>query len=289
MLVRATTEDQVGVAADRTSFLQIGGVLRDEKTTDLAGPTGRVPDDLDRPAVLACVPALERAAELAPDLLVVRRDDDELGRVLRRRGGVGAYQQRRRDLEASLEHQEAIAQTKDEFIANLSHELRTPLTGIYGFALELIDGGHDPSMSLELARLIAGQSAELSRMVEDLLALNTVEHNELVVNLEVVDPKQEIADVLEPLSRTGIIAVAQAETAGIEVDALRLRQVVRNLISNAHRHGGPRRDARPRHGLSSARTLDRSSPADRSGDAGNAGRHPGHVALNLLPVPGTSP
>lgn len=150
-------------------------------------------------------------------------------------------QQRRRDLEASLEKQHAIAKTKDEFIANLSHELRTPLTGIYGFALELIDSNysHDPAMTIELARLIAEQSAELSRMVEDLLTAATAEHHGLAINEERVDPAQQVAAVLEPLSATGIIATAHCEASSVHADALRLRQIVRNLVSNAHRHGGP--------------------------------------------------
>ena len=150
-------------------------------------------------------------------------------------------QQRRRDLEQQLEKQQAVSKTKDEFIANLSHELRTPLTGIYGFALELIDQepDQDAALSTELARLIAGESAELSRMVEDLLTAATAEQDGLVVSMGDVDPAVEVAAVLAPLAATGVDVHARTENALISADRLRLRQIIRNLVSNAQRHGGP--------------------------------------------------
>lgn len=142
-------------------------------------------------------------------------------------------QQRRRDLEQQLEKEQAVSKTKDEFMANLSHELRTPLTGIYGFALELIDQGpnQDAALSAELARLIAGESAELSRMVEDLLTAATVEQDGLVVSMGDVDPAVEVAAVLAPLAATGVHVNSRTENALISADRLRLRQIIRNLVS----------------------------------------------------------
>ena len=149
--------------------------------------------------------------------------------------------QRRRDLEHQLEQQQAITKTKDEFIANLSHELRTPLTGIYGFALELIDDEtrQDPMLSAELARLIAGESAELSRMVEDLLSAASAEQDGLVVALGEVDPAIEVDAVLDPVAAMGITFDSRIDHALITADRFRLRQIIRNLVSNARRHGGP--------------------------------------------------
>ena len=151
-------------------------------------------------------------------------------------------QQKRRDLEQQLEKEQAVSKTKDEFIANLSHELRTPLTGIYGFALELIDQApnQDPLFSTELARLIAGESAELSRMVEDLITAATAEQDGLLVSMSEVDPSVEVGAVLEPLAATGYEVLDRTESALIKADRLRLRQIIRNLVSNAQHHGGPR-------------------------------------------------
>ena len=149
-------------------------------------------------------------------------------------------EQRRRELEQQLEKQQAVTRAKDEFIANLSHELRTPLTGIYGFALELIGlAGRRPELSGELARLIAAESSELSRMVEDLLATATADRDGFVMSMSGVDPAEEVDEVLAPLAVVGVKARVIMENALITADRTRLRQVICNLVSNADRHGGP--------------------------------------------------
>ena len=145
------------------------------------------------------------------------------------------------ELEQELTKQQAVSRTKDEFIANLSHELRTPLTSIYGFALEMIEqsANWDPELATELAVLIASESGELDRMVEDLLTTGTADQDGLVVVIGDVDPAAEVAAVVAPLTATGVEIELRMESALISSDRLRLRQIVRNLVSNAQRHGGP--------------------------------------------------
>lgn len=146
-----------------------------------------------------------------------------------------------RDLEHELETQQAVSQTRDEFIANLSHELRTPLTAIYGFSLELIEPERteDPQLDRELATFIASESAELSRMVEDILTAASADQNGLSISMATVDPVAEVDSVVSPLRATGATIASDLEDARILTDPLRFRQVVRNLVSNALRHGGP--------------------------------------------------
>lgn len=150
-------------------------------------------------------------------------------------------QRRRRRLEYQLEKEQAVNKTKDEFIANLSHELRTPLTCIYGFSLEMVEAPvkQDPVLAAELANLIAIESGELSRMVEDLLTAATEDQGGLVIKLEDVDVAVEIETVTAPLMATGSQIEVDVEPALIRCDRLRLRQIVRNLVANAQRHGGP--------------------------------------------------
>lgn len=151
------------------------------------------------------------------------------------------HQRRRRRLEYQLEKEQAVNKTKDEFIANLSHELRTPLTCIYGFSLEMVETPvrQDPVLAAELANLIAIESGELSRMVEDLLTAATEDQGGLVIKLENVDVAVEIETVSAPLIATGSRIQVDVEPALIRCDRLRLRQIVRNLVANAQRHGGP--------------------------------------------------
>jgi signal transduction histidine kinase len=76
-------------------------------------------------------------------------------------------------------------------------------------------------------------------MVEDLLAAATADRDGLVMSMSGVDPAEEVDEVLAPLAVVGVEARVTMENALITADRTRLRQVIRNLVSNADRHGGP--------------------------------------------------
>jgi signal transduction histidine kinase len=115
------------------------------------------------------------------------------------------------------------------------------LTSIYGFAMEMTDQEilSDPALATELARVIAAEASELGRMLEDLLTAATADYDGLVVSIEEVDPIAEVTEVLAPVKLTGVTIPATVQPAIILADRFRLRQIVRNLVSNARRHGGP--------------------------------------------------
>jgi signal transduction histidine kinase len=141
------------------------------------------------------------------------------------------------DLE--IEAERAVGRAKDEFIAGLSHELRTPLTSIYGFAEILTDGdGTDVQASKDLAQIIANEAAEMTRMVDDLLAAARIDSTG--VQIEFVPTR--ISDVVEsavtPFLRAGLQVKRSGDAAWVSTDAARLRHVIVNLLSNAARHGG---------------------------------------------------
>ncbi|MEX2651549.1 MAG: HAMP domain-containing sensor histidine kinase [Acidimicrobiia bacterium] len=147
--------------------------------------------------------------------------------------------QHRIDLEQELARQREIAQNKDDFIADVSHELRTPLTSIYGFASTLLDKqiSSDPELTAEFATLIAMEADELSRMVDDLLTAARADDDGLSFRREKVNPATEVAAVLAPMSAMGIEVISRVAPEPVSADRLRLRQVLRNLLSNAHKHG----------------------------------------------------
>lgn len=143
-------------------------------------------------------------------------------------------------VEVELEAERAIGRAKDEFIAGLSHELRTPLTSIYGFAEILTDcGAEDPSTSREIAQIIANESAEMSRMVDDLLAAARLDSTGIAIELAPTRVSDVVSSALLPFERAGLVVKRSGEDALVATDAARLRHVLINLLSNAVRHGGP--------------------------------------------------
>lgn len=143
-------------------------------------------------------------------------------------------------VEVELEAEREIGKAKDEFIAGLSHELRTPLTSIYGFAEILTDGGaEDAATARELAQIIANESAEMTRMVDDLLAAARFESTGVGVEVAPTRVSVVVDSALLPFERAGLAVRRAGQEAMVATDAARLRHVLINLISNAARHGGP--------------------------------------------------
>ncbi len=143
---------------------------------------------------------------------------------------------RQRDAERKLQN---LIESKDQFVATISHELRTPLTAVVGIAEELRDanGSIDETERHELLGLVAEQSLEVSRIVDDLLVVARADAGNLIVAARPVDLAEEVTRVVRTVD-PGI----PVETSGspfVNGDPQRVRQIVRNLLTNAQRYGGP--------------------------------------------------
>ena len=150
-------------------------------------------------------------------------------------------QHRQTELEGRLESERRLGRAREEFIANASHELRTPLTGITGLAQILTE---DPAISrsesaTELLGLIISESDDLARMVEDLLTTARLDAGALQFDYEDIAIGDVVREVVEPLQRNGLEVTWDCEQALIRADGLRTRQILRNLLSNAQKYGGP--------------------------------------------------
>ncbi len=138
-----------------------------------------------------------------------------------------------------LETEKAINKSKDDFIANVSHELRTPLTGIVGFAQLLQESDLLPN-DLEVVRMIVDQSADLSRMVDDLLTAARADANALTIHPREVSIQAEVAEIVRFVELMRVEVVVDCDDAIVVIDPERFRQVLRNLLVNARKHGGSR-------------------------------------------------
>ena len=137
---------------------------------------------------------------------------------------------------------EEIVEEKDRFLAAVSHELRTPLTAIVGFSERLRSGDAEPEEIAEYQHLIADQARDLADLVEDLLIVGRLSTDTISVSSTPLSPVGIVNAVLEPwtLDRGYDFAVNVTDSeAMVHGDALRLRQILRNLVANAVRHGEP--------------------------------------------------
>lgn len=138
------------------------------------------------------------------------------------------------DLRETQQALEDAIESKDRLMATLSHELRNPLSGVVGFSSILTEewDSMDDVTRRELAGDIAAQVGDMSSLLDDFLTFNV--DRSLRVDNEVL----EIGRVLENLDLSGVrLEVDDAIKA--RGDSLRIRQVIRNLVRNADRHGGP--------------------------------------------------
>ena len=151
-------------------------------------------------------------------------------------------------LERNLEIQEKADQLtqstkyKSEFLANMSHELRTPLNSILLLS-RLLSENHGNNLStdqIEYANVIQSSGKGLLTLIDEILDLSKIEAGKM--ELEYADVRIEhVAGELQSLfvqiaKEKGIefkIDIEKDVPASIEMDKLRLEQILRNLISNA--------------------------------------------------------
>jgi signal transduction histidine kinase len=136
---------------------------------------------------------------------------------------------------------DSVAST-DRFVASVSHEVRTPLSAVVGLS-HVLDEQWDHMSDeeiREIIRLIAAQSNDVSRIVEDLLVAARSGSAGIQVHRERVELRDEVTQVLATISEEAHQVSVNNGPPGIAVaDAGRVRQIVRNLITNAVRYGGP--------------------------------------------------
>jgi EAL domain-containing protein (putative c-di-GMP-specific phosphodiesterase class I)/signal transduction histidine kinase len=154
--------------------------------------------------------------------------------------------QRKLRSEASFLEEENLRQAKDEFLSAIAQELRTPLTGVVGFAEALRDKSRQlsPMEREELVAIVAEEATNTAAVLDDLLVFARANVGDLTVRpqaISVGDLLEQVAMSLGPLKK-GHLNISGEGTAW--ADPMRLRQVVRNLLINAFRHGGDRIELR---------------------------------------------
>ncbi|HEX2315624.1 MAG TPA: HAMP domain-containing protein, partial [Thermomonospora sp.] len=151
-------------------------------------------------------------------------------------------EQARQELEARAQQLALASKYKSEFLANMSHELRTPLNSLLILAQLL---AQNPTRNLtpkqvEYAGIIHSAGSDLLQLINDILDLSKVEAGKMDVSPESV-PLRHLLDYVEatfrPLTTQKSLSFKISTAPGLPVELLtddsRLRQVLRNLMSNA--------------------------------------------------------
>jgi len=134
-----------------------------------------------------------------------------------------------------------IDRLKSQFLANMSHELRTPLNSIIGFSRVILKGIDGPVTDLQQSDLTAiyNSGQHLLGLINDILDLSKIEAGKMELAFEEVNISEVVNSVMS--TATGLVKdkpikllkAVPEDLPTANADAIRVRQVLLNLISNA--------------------------------------------------------
>jgi len=233
----------VAVVADRAHMTAAPVVLSTEAEVRSAAP------DLADSGVRSAVAVIIPGADLAFGSLVVvsteeRRFTAEDLNFLHSVANVLAAAVDRASANARLED---LLRSKDAFVASVSHELRTPLTVVSGIAYEMCDRWDEfsPDEMNEFTNLLVEQSRDMSNLIDDLLIAARSNIGNVSVLSEPVDLESEVCAVIAGFAQGRSQKIETSLEAGVvDADPIRVRQILRNLLTNAFRYGGPNVEVR---------------------------------------------
>jgi signal transduction histidine kinase len=136
---------------------------------------------------------------------------------------------------------EAASQHKSQFLASMSHELRTPLNAVIGLTEMMVTNAarFGTEKALEPLRRVNAAGTHLLSLINEILDLSKIEAGKLELNPEPVNLARLIDEVvgtagqLAEKNKNRLIVEAQENLGPLTADAMRLKQILLNLLSNA--------------------------------------------------------
>ena len=148
--------------------------------------------------------------------------------------------QRTHELEELTQELEKANQVKSQFLANMSHEIRTPLTAIVGHAEAIIYDDIDKNKVKADIEVIHGNSLHLLELINDILDLSRIEANKFELEIQplnLAELIQDLSDIFTDQAQQKNLSFTIEHQLSlpfiIQVDSLRLKQILLNLCANA--------------------------------------------------------
>lgn len=152
---------------------------------------------------------------------------------------------------ADLRRQFELARQKTDFVSNVSHELKTPLTSIRMFSEMLAEGRvADEEKRRSYLKIINSETARLTRLINNILDFARMEKGEKKYRFERCDlaaiTREAVENYRPQLEAHGfeIETDLPEEPMMINADCDAVAQVILNLLSNAEKYSGERKDIR---------------------------------------------
>jgi PAS domain S-box-containing protein len=143
------------------------------------------------------------------------------------------------ELRKAKEEAEVANRSKSEFLANMSHEIRTPMNAIMGFT-DVLSQKITDEQAKSYLESIKSSGRNLLTLINDVLDLSKIEAGKMKIDREFIDPFFVFKDIEYLFSlkaqEKGLefkIITDLNLPMGIEIDEVRLRQILINLIGNA--------------------------------------------------------
>jgi signal transduction histidine kinase/DNA-binding response OmpR family regulator len=150
-------------------------------------------------------------------------------------------QRYRKQLEIEKKKTESLLTAREQLIATVSHDLKTPLNTIQGFSELISMGGVSEKQNYYLSN-IKSSSIYINQLVNDLLDFSKIEAGKIELENTVFELDKlivEVAESIQSLYPSKPISLQfeldSIANLSIENDALRIRQILNNLIGNAYK------------------------------------------------------